>query len=60
MECIFCLKVCGLDQGSDLIGGPSLVGTVVIGSTEGGAASSHWAEMISSPRKAVAMWHTLR
>nr|XP_024215985.1 synaptotagmin-5-like [Halyomorpha halys] len=54
------VEVCVLDQGSDLIGGPSLIGSVVIGNTEGGAASSHWSEMISSPRKAVAMWHTIR
>lgn len=54
------LQVCVLDQGSDLIGGPSLIGSVIIGKDEGGPGSSHWAEMVSNPRKAVAMWHSLR
>ncbi|KAL1116086.1 hypothetical protein AAG570_005581 [Ranatra chinensis] len=49
------VEICVLDQGSDLIGGPSILGCALIG-----GGSSHWAEMISSPRKAVAMWHVLR
>ncbi|XP_073997214.1 synaptotagmin beta isoform X2 [Rhodnius prolixus] len=54
------VEICVLDQGSDLIGGPYLIGSLIIGPEQQGISSSHWSEMLASPRKSVAMWHTLR
>lgn len=37
-----------------------LMGSCVIGPSEEGPGQDHWVDMTQSPRKAVAMWHTLR
>ncbi|XP_014259276.1 synaptotagmin-10 isoform X3 [Cimex lectularius] len=49
------VEIVVFDQGSDLIGAPSTVGSVLIAHD-----SEHWNEMSSTPRKAVAMWHKIR
>lgn len=54
------IEICVLDQGPDLLGHNPLLGCCLIGPGEDGAEREHWNDMISSPRKAVAMWHTLR
>ncbi|XP_046395716.1 uncharacterized protein LOC124162979 [Ischnura elegans] len=56
------LEVCILGQSSDLIGANSpLLGSCVLGPHESpGPAQDHWSDMAQNPRKAVAMWHTLR
>ncbi|XP_063230922.1 synaptotagmin-5 [Bacillus rossius redtenbacheri] len=54
------IEVCIMDQGNDLIGNNPLLGCCVIGPQESGAESDHWNDMTHCPRKAVAMWHTLR
>ncbi|XP_069679365.1 synaptotagmin-5 [Periplaneta americana] len=54
------LEVCVMDQGNDLIGNNPLLGCCVIGPDEEGPERDHWCDMTESPRKAVAMWHTLR
>ncbi|XP_068082352.1 synaptotagmin-5 [Anabrus simplex] len=54
------IEVCVMDQGNDLIGSNPLLGCSIIGLHEGGAERDHWSDMMQSPRKAVAMWHTLR
>ncbi|XP_033098526.1 synaptotagmin-12-like [Anneissia japonica] len=36
------------------------VGHVLIGPSSGGAALVHWQQMMSSPRKPIAMWHPLQ
>lgn len=38
---------------------PSL-GHVIVGANTSGTELSHWNQMISSPRKPIAMWHYLR
>ncbi|KAL0268764.1 UNVERIFIED_CONTAM: hypothetical protein PYX00_010581 [Menopon gallinae] len=54
------IEICLLDQGTDLIGHNPLLGCCLIGPNEEGSERDHWLEMTSSPRKTVAMWHTLR
>ncbi|KAB0798857.1 hypothetical protein PPYR_06737 [Photinus pyralis] len=54
------IEVCVIDQGSDLISNNPLIGCCLIGSRESGAEKDHWQDMMQSPRKAVACWHTLR
>ncbi|KAK7867767.1 hypothetical protein R5R35_002266 [Gryllus longicercus] len=54
------VEVCVMDQGNDLIGNNPLLGCCIIGPHEEGAEREHWSDMTQSPRKAVAMWHTLR
>ncbi|XP_047112001.1 synaptotagmin-5, partial [Schistocerca piceifrons] len=54
------VEVCVMDQGNDLIGHTPLLGCCVIGPQEEGPEQDHWRDMTQSPRKAVAMWHTLR
>ncbi|XP_021930564.1 synaptotagmin-5 isoform X3 [Zootermopsis nevadensis] len=54
------VEVCLIDQGNDLIGNNPLLGSFVIGPEEEGPERDHWCDMTQSPRKAVAMWHTLR
>uniref|UniRef100_A0A1B6D1G6 C2 domain-containing protein n=2 Tax=Clastoptera arizonana TaxID=38151 RepID=A0A1B6D1G6_9HEMI len=54
------VEICVMYQGNDLIGNPPLLGSCVIGPHEEGPGQEHWADMTQSPRKAVAMWHTLR
>ncbi|XP_054269424.1 synaptotagmin-5 isoform X1 [Macrosteles quadrilineatus] len=54
------IEVCVMDGGSDLIGNSPLLGCCVIGPHEEGPGQDHWTDMTQSPRKAVAMWHTLR
>nr|XP_050860857.1 synaptotagmin-6 isoform X2 [Vespula vulgaris]XP_050860858.1 synaptotagmin-6 isoform X2 [Vespula vulgaris] len=63
------IEVCVLDSSSELIGGNAIVGSCIVGpatvSTGSGSESSsnqsreHWHHMTQSPRKAIAMWHTL-
>jgi hypothetical protein len=53
-------KVCVMDQGNDLIGGNPLLGSCINGPEEEGRERDHWCELTQCPRKAVAMWHTLR
>lgn len=38
---------------------PSL-GHVIVGANTSGTELTHWNQMISSPRKPIAMWHYLR
>jgi hypothetical protein len=54
------LQVCVIDQANDLIGNNPLLGSCIIGPEEEGPEQDHWCDMTQSPRKAVAMWHTLR
>ncbi|KAK5643895.1 hypothetical protein RI129_007740 [Pyrocoelia pectoralis] len=54
------IEICVIDQGSDLIASNPLIGCCLIGSRESGPEKDHWQDMIQSPRKAVACWHTLR
>lgn len=49
-----------MDQENDLIGSNPLLGSCVIGPEEEGQERAHWCELTQCPRKAVAMWHTLR
>ena len=49
-----------MDQGNDLIGNNPLLGCCVVGPEEEGSERDHWSDMTQNPRKAVAMWHTLR
>ncbi|XP_015178661.1 PREDICTED: synaptotagmin-6 [Polistes dominula] len=62
------IEVCVLDSSSELIGGNAIVGSCIVGpasgSTGGGSSESsqsreHWLHMTQSPRKTIAMWHTL-
>ncbi|XP_031777994.1 synaptotagmin-6 isoform X1 [Nasonia vitripennis] len=63
------IEICVLDSSSELIGNNAIVGSCIVGpgigtatNLESGAANSskeHWQNMTQSPRKAVAMWHTL-
>jgi len=53
-------QICVLDQGNDLIGHNPLLGCCLLGMGEDGLERSHWEEVVLGPRKAVAMWHTLR
>lgn len=48
-----------MDQ-ADMITNKGLLGSCVIGPREEGPAQDHWVDMQQSPRKAVAMWHSLR
>ncbi|BET02094.1 Hypothetical protein NTJ_14911 [Nesidiocoris tenuis] len=52
------IEVCVMDQGCDILGGPVLVGSVLIGPDTD--AHEHWNQMAASPRKAVALWQPLR
>ncbi|EEB18238.1 synaptotagmin-6, putative [Pediculus humanus corporis] len=54
------IEICVLDQGNDLIGHNPLLGCCLVGPGEIGTERDHWIEMMNSPRKAIAMWHTLR
>jgi hypothetical protein len=57
---ILSFQVCVMDQGNDLIGKNPLLGSCTIGPEEEGRERGHWCDMKQCPRKAVAMWHTLR
>ncbi|KAF5285001.1 hypothetical protein FQR65_LT02313 [Abscondita terminalis] len=54
------IEVCVIDQGNDLIASNPLIGCCLIGPRESGPEKDHWQDMMQSPRKAVACWHTLR
>ncbi|CAH1968325.1 unnamed protein product [Acanthoscelides obtectus] len=54
------IEVLIFDQGNDLIGTNPLIGSCVIGPKESGPERDHWIDMMHSPRKAVACWHTVR
>lgn len=56
----YLLQVCIMDQANDLIGSNPLIGCCVVGPKESGPERDHWLDMIQSPRKAVACWHTMR
>ncbi|XP_063988446.1 synaptotagmin-1 isoform X2 [Diachasmimorpha longicaudata] len=63
------IEVCVLDANSELIGGNAIVGSCIIGpSIEGNSSGGnaemnpsreHWTKITQSPRKGIAMWHTL-
>ncbi|XP_043288394.1 synaptotagmin-5 isoform X2 [Venturia canescens] len=64
------IEVCVLDSSSELIGGNAILGSCIVGPATGGTAveteagasnqsREHWLHMTHSPRKAIAMWHTL-
>ncbi|XP_039278820.1 synaptotagmin-C [Nilaparvata lugens] len=54
-----CIEVCLMDQ-ADMVSNKGLLGSCVIGPHEEGPPQDHWHDMTQSPRKAVAMWHSLR
>ncbi|XP_018322417.1 synaptotagmin-5 isoform X2 [Agrilus planipennis] len=54
------IEVSLIDQGNDLIASNPLIGCCIIGPHESGPERDHWKDMMQSPRKAVACWHTLR
>ncbi|KAJ8919456.1 hypothetical protein NQ315_016556 [Exocentrus adspersus] len=54
------VEISVFDQGSDLIGNSPLVGSCIIGPKENGTEKDHWNDMIQSPRKTIACWHTIR
>ncbi|KAF4524532.1 hypothetical protein B566_EDAN002805 [Ephemera danica] len=55
------IEICVLDQANDLMSSGPLLGCCVVGAHEqAGPERDHWVEMSQTPRKAVAMWHTLR
>ncbi|XP_011304547.1 synaptotagmin-6 isoform X1 [Fopius arisanus] len=63
------IEVCVLDASSELIGGNAIVGSCIVGpaidgNSSGGNAEmnpsrEHWTKITQSPRKGIAMWHTL-
>ncbi|KAI4484076.1 hypothetical protein M0804_007532 [Polistes exclamans] len=60
------IEVCVLDSNSELIGGNAIVGSCIVGPASGSTGGSesnqsreHWLHMTQSPRKTIAMWHTL-
>lgn len=56
-----CVQICVLDQANELRSSGPLLGCCVVGPREQqGPDRDHWTEMSQTPRKAVAMWHTLR
>ena len=43
----------------DRMGSNEAIGRVVLGSNATGAELRHWADMLASPRRPIAQWHTL-
>ena len=43
----------------DRVGRSEVIGKVVVGALATGAELRHWTDMLGSPRRAVAQWHTL-
>jgi len=44
----------------DRVGSNERIGQVVIGSSANGAGLKHWQDMIATPKRSVAQWHTLQ
>lgn len=44
----------------DRVGSNERIGQVIIGSQATGAGLKHWTEMLATPRRSVAQWHTLQ
>ncbi|XP_017892804.1 synaptotagmin-5 isoform X2 [Ceratina calcarata] len=60
------IEVCVMDSTNDFIGGREIIGCCIVGPATGagldGSGSQgreHWLHMTQSPRKTIAMWHTL-
>ncbi|XP_038065817.1 synaptotagmin-5-like [Patiria miniata] len=53
-----CLEVMVVDY--DLLGQSGKMGVVLVGGMCSGLGKTHWNDMTQSPRKPVAMWHTLQ
>ena len=43
----------------DRVGASEPIGKVLLGCDQKGAALRHWSEMLATPRRPVAQWHTL-
>ncbi|CAD5223817.1 unnamed protein product [Bursaphelenchus okinawaensis] len=44
----------------DRVGSNERIGQVLIGTQASGAGLKHWTDMLATPRRSVAMWHTLQ
>jgi synaptotagmin-1 len=44
----------------DLIGTSDPIGKVVVGCGSTGSELRHWTDMLASPRRPIANWHTLK
>lgn len=44
----------------DRVGSNERIGQVIIGPNATGAGQRHWLEMLATPRRSVAQWHTLQ
>ncbi len=44
----------------DRVGGNEPIGQVMLGCNQKGAELKHWSEMLATPRRPVAQWHTLK
>lgn len=44
----------------DRVGASEPIGKVLLGCDQKGAELRHWSEMLASPRRPVAQWHTLK
>ena len=44
----------------DRVGGNEPIGQVLLGAEQKGLELKHWSEMLETPRRPVAQWHTLK
>ncbi len=44
----------------DRVGASEPIGQVLLGCDQKGAELKHWSEMLATPRRPVAQWHTLK
>jgi len=44
----------------DRVGASEPIGKVLLGCDQKGPEGRHWTEMLASPRRPVAQWHTLK
>ena len=44
----------------DRIGTSDPIGKVVLGCSANGSELRHWSDMLASPRRPIAQWHTLK
>ena len=44
----------------DRVGASEPIGKVLLGCDQKGAELRHWSEMLATPRRPVAQWHTLK
>ena len=44
----------------DRIGSSDAIGRVVLGMNASGTELRHWSDMLASPRRPIAQWHTLK